>query len=158
MDLQRVFGEFKNGSRKSKLWKQEQKESKEQDSEKKRNANKKADEKNSRKIKCETCNGTGVIEGTEDSKGKCLQCIDCLGRGFIYRKKEFPKAKFKDKEVKKRQGKIVGKKKRAAILQYFLDGYTEEEIAEKTSLSEFVVKDIIEDIKKKLTDSLNRNN
>lgn len=157
MNLLAAFSEFKNGTRKSKMFKNEESDEKQKTSNEKNESNKdKAKKiKDSLKEKCEHCNGSGLLESTEDKNGKCLSCTQCLGRGYIKKRKK-PNLKAKKK---KRDDNLIGKKAKKRIIKMFLDdGLTEEEISDKINIEEYLVKQVITDMKNKLEQRLNKNN
>jgi hypothetical protein len=157
MSLLDSFIKFKTGQGKSKKLKQEKKDIKAKVSKDKQKKHQEADKKikENNKEYCEFCNGTGIVEGTEDRNGKSLACTQCLGRGFIKKRK---KLDLRPKKKDKREGKLIGKKKAKRIQTLFFTGLTIEEISSKVNIEEWIIKQVIQDMKDRLEQSLNKNN
>ena len=150
MDLTKVFGDFKKGNRKSKLWQVEEKKRKQELREKKQKENLEKDkqQKDEHKRECDHCEGSGIEPDTDG-----YRCHKCYGRGYIKLRKPISKPK------KRSQDKIVGKKLKKRIINFYLvDNMTPEEIGGKVNLETWIFENVIEDTKKTLEEALNRNN
>lgn len=149
MDLRKLFGEHKAGNRKSKKLKDENRDKKSDlsESKNKKNIEKSKDIKDELKEPCECCQGTGETEG--------YRCSQCCGRGYIKKRR---KLNLKSKKDTKQESNLIGKKKAKKIQTMFFNGLTIEEISAKLNIDEYLVKQIIQDLKDKLEQSLNRNN
>jgi hypothetical protein len=161
MSLLDAFSQFKNGTRKSLLYNEEETLEKQAKHEEKNSKQADKDKKAKEDLKepCHHCNGTGMEPGTEKSDKGALTCHTCLGRGW-FKKRPVLNLKAKDeKQRKKRKVDSVGNKTKKRIIQLFLvEGLTIEEIGNKLSLEDWIIEQVISDLRNKLEDSLNKQN